>query len=303
MRYTSELKNGGQMRKYRKAILVGVALGLPIWLCFTRWYTPFPSIDDIYGAHFEWDSAHGFKVLKIQDFIDARVGGRVWQSLVAAQIKPRLDSYLRQLPRNRVNGLALVKVTKVIPIAMAESWGTGGLEVADPDTTPLTKAAEAGDAGSVEKLIAARADVNAKDWWGRTPLIHAFDHGVKHEIVEELVAAGADVNAHDNGGNTPLLLAVLPLKSDDQILIIRELLAAHANVNAQDVGGETPLMAAAAWGNIQVVKLLLAAGADPNIRNHNGDTALSTLKSSGIKVETTQQTEVTRLLREAGARE
>ena len=59
----------------------------------------------------------------------------------------------------------------------------------------------------VELLIAAGADVNAKNDWGWTPLTYAAinDH---EEIAELLIAKGADVNAKDDGGETPLDFAI-----------------------------------------------------------------------------------------------
>ncbi len=94
---TSDKTTGRQRWKYRKAVLVGVALGLALVLSLTRWYLPLPTITRVYGARFEWDSAQGFTSLKIED-LGGRGGGRAWQYLVAAQIKPRLNSYLRKLP-------------------------------------------------------------------------------------------------------------------------------------------------------------------------------------------------------------
>ena len=72
--------------------------------------------------------------------------------------------------------------------------------------TPLHQAAIYGRATIVATLIAAGADVNAKNNWNETPLHRAVIHG-RAAVVATLIAAGADVNAKTPIGDTPLRLA------------------------------------------------------------------------------------------------
>jgi len=63
--------------------------------------------------------------------------------------------------------------------------------------------ASKGNKEIVELLIAAGADVNARDDGGDTPLLNAAAFGQK-EIVELLIGKGAEVNAKNANGETPL---------------------------------------------------------------------------------------------------
>jgi len=69
--------------------------------------------------------------------------------------------------------------------------------------TPLHLAAWKGRKETTELLIAAGADLEAKDKEGMTPLYLTADGGHK-EVVELLITKGADVNAKGNDGTTPL---------------------------------------------------------------------------------------------------
>ena len=186
-------------------------------------------------------------------------------------------------------------VTRVIPVVWSDAWGSGGLSVdADTDVTPLMRAADAGDLGELTKLLATGADVNARDWLGRSALLHACEHAEKNpSVVKALLAAGADVNAADHLGETPLLGVSGFLPAEVAFDVRRELLAAGADVNASNGEGTTPLMMAAATGDVETVKLLLKARARVNMRSATGKTALSL-------GEQFDHRDVVRLLRQAG---
>lgn len=63
-----------------------------------------------------------------------------------------------------------------------------------------------GDLPRVKELIKSKADVNAKDAKGATPLMMASLNG-NEEIVITLIEAKADVNAKGDNGATALFLA------------------------------------------------------------------------------------------------
>ncbi|MDE0528569.1 MAG: ankyrin repeat domain-containing protein [Truepera sp.] len=100
-----------------------------------------------------------------------------------------------------------------------------------------------------------------------------FFEAVTVAEVQDCLAAGAEVNARNWRGRTPLHLAAV---SNDNPAVTTALLAAGAEVNARDGEGWTPLHLATwgAWGvdNPAVVVALLEAGADANARNNEGRT-------------------------------
>jgi ankyrin repeat protein len=73
----------------------------------------------------------------------------------------------------------------------------------EDDKTPLHVAALWRQKDVVIVLLANKADVNAKDKWGYSPLHFARNR----EIAEALLANKADINAKDENGETPLMWA------------------------------------------------------------------------------------------------
>jgi ankyrin repeat protein len=69
--------------------------------------------------------------------------------------------------------------------------------------TNLHCAAQAGDVETIARLVAAGADVNARDERGNTPLKYASAEPVLG-AVQKLIELGADVNLRDDRGFTPL---------------------------------------------------------------------------------------------------
>ena len=92
------------------------------------------------------------------------------------------------------------------------------------------------------------------------------------EIARMLLKHGADVNAKGFRGKSPLLHAV-SLNDAAAIQTLNLLIENKADGNVQDNRGYTPLMEAARTNRINAVELLLKNGADRNLKNCEGKTA------------------------------
>jgi ankyrin repeat protein len=99
-------------------------------------------------------------------------------------------------------------------------------------------------------------------------------------LAGKLVAAGADVRAKNRRGAEPLHAAVIGAPGSDswdprrQVAVIRRLIEAGADPDAPASGGVTPLLRAVRNRCSAAVQVLLDAGADPSRANDNGSTAL-----------------------------
>gem|GEM_PF-1336409 len=171
----------------------------------------------------------------------------------------------------------------------------------------LLEACYRGDAGTIELLLAAGADVNTRNRVGTTAGMYAAWSGnpgafdlmdsygadwfdtenetmesaigrVKNKyIAKKLLDLGLDVNSRDNDGNTVLMHAA-DLRDFE---MAKMLLERGGNVNVQNRHGNTALMSSAANGDIDTMSLLLKNGADIGIENKFKDTAFSVALKCG----------------------
>jgi ankyrin repeat protein len=140
-------------------------------------------------------------------------------------------------------------------------------DVNDP-TQPLFLAIKTGQLGVAQEVIAAGADVNARDAKGSVPLhraVLARPDDVTVGLVAALLEAGADANAMRPKGGTPLHnLAFGGGDLQPETLIqITTLFAQHkANLNLPaEYDGATPLDVAKAKGNQAAIDALSSLGA------------------------------------------
>lgn len=110
----------------------------------------------------------------------------------------------------------------------------------------------------VSYLVKQRANINAVDMYGQTPLHYAAMRGNEVACRDLLAFKNMiDVECKDNQGITPLHCAAL----HNQVEIARMLIDAGADVMCTDKERSTPLHHACMEGNIDMVQLLFDAGA------------------------------------------
>jgi len=177
---------------------------------------------------------------------------------VAARLGDRAD--VRQLLDRGTS----VNVTVQSSERHSPAWGD----------TPLHSTVIDGHRDVLEILIEARANVNARNIRGVTPLHRAVD---QPEILEALLRHGADPSIADRLGRTPLHYAA----SGSPQSSVRALVTAGSPVATVDVMGRTALHEAALNGREETVQQLLAAGADANAVAQHGLTPLQLAAQNG----------------------
>lgn len=201
--------------------------------CALIWISPPGFVRDL-DAHFEWDTADGFTVFRLQAWDEAagawhpiENSALLW--MVEIQLQPLLRGYFKMNDWPKMNGDVNVKVATVVPIAWPVALGSGGDTLEDPDQTPLMRAVVQGDLKTVKQLLSSGTD--------------------------------AGVNSLDQGGQSALILACQNIKANPEV--VKALIAAGANVNLRSRNGYTALTWAQARNNAEVTRLLRRAGGRP----------------------------------------
>lgn len=138
--------------------------------------------------------------------------------------------------------------------------------------TRPTRASPTLDATLQHWLVAhgfPQADINGVISNATTPPMTA-SHSGDGDIVRLLIAAGAELNARNADGNNALWLACVGNHLD----MIDLLVDAGIDIDNRNDNGATPLMYAASSGKADVVERLLARGADVTPETPDGFSAL-----------------------------
>jgi ankyrin repeat protein len=139
---------------------------------------------------------------------------------------------------------------------------------------PIHEAVMIGDCEAVNQLLSEGNSVDKRDGEGDTAL-HRAAYQSRKDLVDILLGARADPNAVDRKGKTPLR------KAYDNKDVAQALLSANADPNIADKNGNTALHRSAEDGFSEVATVLLAANADPNLLSDEDLSALHTASIFG----------------------
>lgn len=153
--------------------------------------------------------------------------------------------------------------TILLGVLASQAHAQTAAEDTGDGTTPLHWAVYNNDVRAVDKLLAERADVNARNDYGSFPLSEAAITG-NVDVIRKLLAAGANVELANGDGMTALMIIARTSNVEAAKLLLKQ----GAKVNAAEKWrGQTPLMWAAAEAQPAMVKLLIQSGADVNARS------------------------------------
>ena len=174
----------------------------------------------------------------------------------------------------------LKKNAELVDLLLKNGANPNVKDEAAADATPLLKAVQELDTDIVSLLLGANANPNLPDLSGWTPLHWAVGQPT---VIEKLLSAKAEVDARNKMGETALHCAAgCGLKPATELLLDH-----GAEINARDNMGDTPLHLATLAGRTEEAEFLLTKGANPNLANNEGKTPLDWAKNrvSGFWVQ------------------
>ncbi len=156
----------------------------------------------------------------------------------------------------RAAAIALAAAAALLPVGpVAAQTAPSASESAR--YTGLHAAAQRGDVAALQQALAAKADINARDGHGRTPL-HVATFAKQREAIRALAKAGAELGALENDRYDAMTIASVADDEDTSRVLLE--LGASAKLTTSRYDG-TALIAAAHLGHSGVVRQLIAAGA------------------------------------------
>ena len=152
--------------------------------------------------------------------------------------------------------------------------------------------------GEIRQFLAAGANPNAPDRYGRTAVHYAagrdsFANSGTDRLLRVVLDGGGRCCDEDPVGDTPLHYAAaegIDGLNDERIVLaaVRELLARGADANARNLRGYTPLHFAAKAATLsreRLVRALLDAGADRNRAAGDGNTPVHLAAGDSVRLD------------------
>ena len=127
-----------------------------------------------------------------------------------------------------------------------------------------------GDVARIVELLSAGANIDQRDWYGRTPLMIAAYRG-HYDAARTLIKANADLNALENDRYDFLTIAAVL----DDVKMVKLAIDSGADTSLVTSPYKgTALIASAHLGHVEVVRALIAGGSPLDHVNNLGWTAL-----------------------------
>jgi len=152
------------------------------------------------------------------------------------------------------------------------------------------------DLDMVKILLSHHADPNARDNFGKTPLLYAISQSAEQNIIKELISSGAKPHIVDVRGQSALHYSMhylTPKSLTNLGMLLSVYDRNHSDLSPRDEQGKTPLhfvCERVSQESILHLVLLVFAGVDVNAQDNDGRTALHILSGrgqiNGLKVET-----------------
>ncbi len=182
-------------------------------------------------------------------------------------------------------GAELLKAAKDGDLNRVKELVKQGVDISFKDIfgyTPLLVAAIWGHKEIVELLIANGANINLYSKEGSRTALHLAAEGDSKDLVKLLIDKGAYIEAKSFFGETPLHTAARShFKENGEI--VETLISAGASVNSRDECGQTPLWNAAEYNHLEAAKILIKNGVDINAIDDKGMTPLDKAKTEEMK--------------------
>jgi uncharacterized protein len=166
--------------------------------------------------------------------------------------------------------------------------------MADP-TRLFHAAAVAGDAETVEKLLADGVAIDAVDGQRRTAILLGAVHG-HLEVVRLLIDRGADIDLQDAMRLNPFLHGCM----SNDLALVRTMLAAGADVDRLTRFGGVAVHPPAEKGHVELVRLLVTT-TQVNVNHTNWVGWTPLLEAIVLRDGGPDQQEIVRLLLDHGA--